>query len=81
MAAAGRALGVVVATLRNIADVEKVVLTGEGLEIARWAEPELSATVAERLDPAAGHAALDLHEFAFADYAWAAAISAIRHVV
>lgn len=79
--AAGRAIGVVVATLRNVADVEKVVVTGEGLEIARWAHEQLQATLDARLDPAASDAALDLRDFAFADYAWAAAITAIHHVV
>ncbi len=79
--AAGRALGVVVATLRNVADVEKVVITGEGLEVARWAHDQLIATLDERLDATASDAPLELRDFAFADYAWAAAITAIHHVV
>ena len=81
VAAAGRALGVVIATLRNVVDVEKVVVTGEGLEVARWAHDQLMASLDERLDPAASDAALELRDFEFADYAWAAAITAIHHVV
>ena len=79
--AAGRALGVVVATLRNIADVEKVIITGEGLQVARWGSDQLAATLIERLDPTASDAPLELRDFAFADYAWAAAITAIHHIV
>jgi predicted NBD/HSP70 family sugar kinase len=81
VAAAGQALGAVVATLTNLTDPEKIVITGEGLEIARWARAELDAAVLDRLDPATEPVLLELRDFAFADYAWAAAISAIRRVV
>jgi predicted NBD/HSP70 family sugar kinase len=69
---AGRALGVVVGTIASLVDPEKIVVTGEGLAVAR---------IAEHLDPTSAPVVLELHEFRFADYAWGAAVSAIRHVV
>ena len=78
---AGRALGVVVATLSNLLDPEKIVITGEGLEVARAARAELDAEAARRLDPASEPSVLDLREFSFSDYAWAAAITAVRRLV
>lgn len=78
---AGRALGVVVASLADLIDPEKVIVTGEALAVARYAETEVQAATAERLDPAAEPVLLDLVDFTFADYAWAAAIAGIRHVI
>lgn len=79
--AAGRALGAVVAYLANLIDPEKIIITGEGLAIATFARKQLDEELAARLDPAAEPVTLELYEFNFADYAWAAAISAIRSVV
>lgn len=78
---AGTALGVVIAQLVNFFDPEKVVVTGEGLNIFDYAAAEVDAAIAYRLDPAASPVVLDVHAFEFADYAWAAAISAIRAVL
>ena len=78
---AGRALGVIIAELTNFVDPEKIVVTGEGLPIVRSALDRVTATAMERRDPAAEPTELDLRDFDFADYAWAAAISAIRQVV
>jgi predicted NBD/HSP70 family sugar kinase len=78
---AGTALGVVIAQLVNFFDPQKVVVTGEGLNIFDYAAAEVDAAIAYRLDPAASPVVLDVHAFEFADYAWAAAISAIRVVV
>lgn len=78
---AGHALGVVVASLADLIDPEKVIVTGEALAVARYAREEVDAAIVERLDPAAEPVMLDLVEFAFADYAWAAAIAGIRHVI
>jgi len=78
---AGTALGVVIAQIVNLIDPQKVVVTGEGLAIFDYAHAEVDAAIADRLDPAASGAVLDVRAFQFADYAWAAAISAIRAVV
>ena len=78
---AGRALGVVVANLADLIDPQKVIVTGEALAVARYASAEVDAAIRERLDPAAEAVALELVDFRFADYAWAAAIGAIRHVI
>tara|TARA_R110002051_G_scaffold167627_1_gene238239 strand:- start:12524 stop:13660 length:1137 start_codon:yes stop_codon:yes gene_type:complete len=79
--AAGRALGVVVANLADLIDPEKVIITGEALALARYSRSEVDAAIEERLDPAAEPVSLDLVEFAFVDYAWAAAIVGIRRVI
>jgi predicted NBD/HSP70 family sugar kinase len=78
---AGRALGVVVANLADLVDPQKVIVTGEALAVARYAKDDVDAAIVERLDPAAEPVVLDLVEFAFADYAWAAAIAGIRNVI
>jgi predicted NBD/HSP70 family sugar kinase len=75
------ALGVVIAHLANLIDPEKIVVTGEGLAIARLAPDEVEAGTAARLDPAAGPVAIEYRVLEFADYARAASISAIRRVV
>lgn len=78
---AGRALGVVIGTVASLLDPDKVIVTGEGLETARFAFAQVESGIAERLDPASEPVGVELHEFRFAEYAWAAAIGAIRHVV
>lgn len=76
-----RALAAIIAQLQGLVDPEKVIVTGEGLAIAEYDRALLDAEIAARLDPASSAPDLDLHAFRFADYAWGAAISAIRHVV
>lgn len=78
---AGRALGTVVATLADLIDPQKVIITGEALAVARYSSAEMEASIRERLDPAAEAVQVELVDFDFADYAWAAAIGAIRHVI
>jgi predicted NBD/HSP70 family sugar kinase len=78
---AGYALGVVVAQLMNVIDPEKVIVTGEGLAVARAGKAAMDIALAERLEPASERSEIDVRDFAFADYAWAAAVSAIRRVV
>lgn len=76
-----RALGVVIADLVCIIDVEKVILTGEGLPLAQLFTAELAAAVDAALDPATEAPPVQLQPFQFADYAWAAAVSAVRLVL
>ncbi len=78
---AARALGTAVAVLQNLVDPERIVVTGEGLDAVAYDRSELESAIAARLDPASVAPDLDLHPFRFADYAWGAAISAIRHIV
>jgi predicted NBD/HSP70 family sugar kinase len=78
---AGRALGVVIAQIMNMIDPEKIVVTGEGLGIFDHASAVVNESIGAHLDPAASPVILDVHEFQFADYAWAAAIGAIRAVI
>jgi len=79
--AAIRALAVVIGNLMSIADVEKVIITGEGLAIAQFDPGLLSASVMESLDPVAEAPVIELQPFRFSDYAWAGAVSAIRLVL
>ncbi|GAA2725220.1 ROK family transcriptional regulator [Cellulomonas aerilata] len=78
---AGTALGALAANLVNLIDPEKVVLTGEGRAVGEYARAELDAALRRRLDPSAIAPPVEVHPFAFTDYAWGAAITAIRHLV
>ncbi|HEY0259726.1 MAG TPA: ROK family protein, partial [Lacisediminihabitans sp.] len=81
MQAAGKALGVAIVQLANFIDPEKIIVTGEGLPLVGLANETILTTISNLLDPAADDVTVDFHEFRFSDYAWAAAISAIRLVV
>jgi len=78
---AGEALGAAIAAIVNLVDPEKVVVTGEGLPVLELAGTAVDRGMRDRLDPAAEPVAVTRHEFDFGAYAWAAAITAIRHVV
>ncbi|WOF24232.1 ROK family transcriptional regulator [Microbacterium betulae] len=79
--AAAEALGAVVASLANLVDPERIIVTGEGLAVAEYAPEHLATAVRERLDPAAEPPTVILQPFQFADYAWGAAITAISELV
>jgi predicted NBD/HSP70 family sugar kinase len=78
---AGYALGVVIAQLVNLIDPEKVIVTGEGLAVARVGQTAMDAAITDRLDLAAERSEVEFVDFSFADYAWAASVSAIRRVI
>ena len=78
---AGYALGVVIAQLMNLLDPAKVIVTGEGLAVARAGQASMDAAITERLDLAAERSEVEVVDFSFADYAWAASVSAIRRVL
>jgi predicted NBD/HSP70 family sugar kinase len=80
-AGAGEALGAAVATIVNLVDPEKVVVTGEGLPVLELAGSAVERGLRDRLDPAAAPVPVTAHEFHFGAYAWAAAITAVRHVI
>lgn len=78
---AARALGVAVATVVDIIDPERVVITGEGLPIIERARSAMDAEIVARIDPASEVPSVVGHPFSFADYAWAAGVSAIQAVL
>lgn len=76
---AATALGAVVAQYANVLAPEKVIVTGEGIDMIEFARPAFDAALADRLDPRATPTLeLEFPSFRFADYAWGAAITAIR---
>lgn len=76
---ASTALGAIVAHFINVLDPEKVVVTGEGIDMVELAPARLRAALADRLDPRASREVpVDVQPFAFDQYAWGAAITAIR---
>ena len=79
--AAGFALGTAIATIVDLVDPEKIVVTGEGLAVLELAPAAMERGIAVRLDPASEPVPVEARPFDFSDYAWAAAISAIRHVI
>jgi predicted NBD/HSP70 family sugar kinase len=78
---AGTALGVSIAYILNLLDVETVVVTGEGLAVQELAGDAINETLAERRDPTGVSVPVQYPEFHFVDYARAAAIGAVRLVV
>jgi predicted NBD/HSP70 family sugar kinase len=78
---AGVALGVAIAYIVNLLDVEAVIVTGEGLAVQKLAGDTIDSTIAERRDPAGVIVSIEYPEFQFVDYARAAAIGAVRLVV
>ncbi|BDZ46133.1 transcriptional regulator [Naasia aerilata] len=80
MQRAGSALGAVIAQLVNLVDPDKVVVTGEGRQVAELASADMQKTLESRLDEG-GSAAVEVWPFEFADYARAAAVTALRSLV
>jgi predicted NBD/HSP70 family sugar kinase len=78
---AGRALGIAIAFVVNLLDVEAVIVTGEGLAVREIAGATIDLTIEERRDPAGVAIPVEYPEFHFVDYARAAAIGAVRLVV
>ncbi len=78
---AGTALGAAVAMLANIVDPESILITGEALDVARFASKQMEESIQMRLDPGSSFPNVELGEFEFTDYAWGAAINAIRTLV
>ena len=79
---AARALGVVIAEAVNAVDPEKVLVTGEGVDMIELAPAELQAGLAdylEQIDPAL--VVIERPDFSFAHYARGAAISAMRDLI
>jgi predicted NBD/HSP70 family sugar kinase len=79
--AAAEAIGAVVATVINLIDPERIIVTGEGLPIVEMHTDVLNAAVRARLDPTARPLDVVQHPFTFTDYAWGAAVTAIHAIV
>ncbi|HEY0237038.1 MAG TPA: ROK family protein [Friedmanniella sp.] len=78
---AGRALGVLIATVANALDPEKIVLTGDGLAVMRLAGDAVRESIAELRDPPEAITPLDVQPFDFTEWARAGAVAAIRSLV
>ncbi len=76
--AAGRALGVLIATVVNLVDPQKVVVTGDGIAVFEFAEDAVRRSLAERLDKDAAEVDLDVQTWDFSEWARAGAGLAIR---
>jgi predicted NBD/HSP70 family sugar kinase len=79
---AAYALGAIVAQAVNVLDPEKVVLTGEGVDMLDIAPDEFDRALADRLeDDAARSVLIDKPSFEFSHYARGAAIGALRSLL
>lgn len=78
---AGRALGVIAATVANLVDPQKIVLTGDGIPIVEFARAEIDLAIASGLDPEASPVALDVRVWDFSEWARAAAGIAITALI
>lgn len=75
---AGHALGVLVATLANTVDPQKIIITGDGIAVTELARAELDAAVEAGRHPDSAPIALDIQPFEFDEWARAGAVLAIR---
>lgn len=75
---AGHALGVLVATLANTLDPEKIVFTGDGIAVTELARDEIDAAIAMHRDPGEAPIVIDIQPFEFDEWARAGAVLAIR---
>ncbi|MGW9112968.1 ROK family protein [Microbacterium sp. NPDC055683] len=78
---AAEALGAVIAALVNLVDPERIIVTGEGLAVAELHPDVVELAVRSRLDPASEAPQVTLQPFAFTDYAWGAAVTAMTALV
>ena len=79
---AAEALGIVVADAVNTVDAEKVLVTGEGVDMVRLAPDRLRrGLVAELEQVDADSVLIELPPFSFSDYARGAAVYAMRDLI
>ncbi|NQX26427.1 ROK family transcriptional regulator [Microbacteriaceae bacterium VKM Ac-2854] len=78
---AARALGVLIGTVLNGFDPEKIVLTGDGLAVVDLAEPRIRATIDTVRLPSPHPVPLEVVPFEFTEWARAGAVLAIRTVL
>ena len=78
---AGHTLGVLIATVLNAYDPEKVILTGEGLAVMELAGDRVRAAIARDRVPSERPVPLDVQPFEFTEWARAGAVLALRTVL
>jgi predicted NBD/HSP70 family sugar kinase len=75
---AGHALGVLIGTVANALDPEKIVLAGDGLVVMELAGREVHATIERALAPGIPAPAVDVQPFQFDEWARGGAVLGIR---
>lgn len=75
---AGHALGVLIGTVANALDPEKIVLTGDGLPLMELAGDVVHSVIEQVRAPGVPPIALDVQPFAFDEWARAGAVVGIR---
>lgn len=75
---AGHALGVLVATIANAIDPEKIVITGDGIVVTELARTELDTSIAMNRHHTGTPIPLEIQPFEFVEWARAGAVVAIR---
>jgi predicted NBD/HSP70 family sugar kinase len=78
---AGRALGVLIGTVANVLDPERIVLTGDGLAVMRLAPEAVWASIDEVRNPPGAATPLDVQPFDFTEWARAGAVAALRSLL
>jgi predicted NBD/HSP70 family sugar kinase len=78
---AGHALGILIGTIANMLDPEKIVLTGDGLAVVELARPRLDAAIASVRVPQTAPTPLVVVPFEFEEWARAGAVAGIRSVL
>lgn len=78
---AGRALGVIIGTILNGLDPEKIVLTGEGLAVVELSRESIDRSIEAVRLPSEQPVPLDVQPFEFTEWARAGAVVAIRSVL
>jgi predicted NBD/HSP70 family sugar kinase len=75
---AGQALGVLIGTVANALDPEKIVLAGDGLVVMELAGHEVHTKIEQSLAPGVPAPALDVQPFQFDEWARGGAVLGIR---
>jgi predicted NBD/HSP70 family sugar kinase len=78
---AGHALGILIGTIANMLDPEKIVLTGDGLAVVELARSRLDAAIASVRVPQTAPTPLIVVPFEFEEWARAGAVAGIRSVL
>lgn len=78
---AGHALGVLIGTVANMLDPEKIVLTGDGLVVAELARARIDEAIASVRVPPTAPTPLVVAPFEFEEWARAGAVAGIRSVL